>query len=182
MRYTVKFERGASFQDASAKLIFHWNDKEMEKVPLAVRNALEAVVIMMFGPGYFKPDEEYVLSQDCLGRPCLQISEEADRMGRGYPIVRVLKFIWDKMVKDLQNSVSDKVNYSSETCDNFGTEHFFLRRMELVDVLLRVSFYNNNYWEYRKGWSRAQFIEEMQESPRKFGYKDKIKKSQDSFD
>ena len=171
MNYSVKFKLGASFQDALAKLTFHWNKQEKNSVPVAVRNALEALVIMMFGPGYFVKDSEYVFSQDCLGRPCLQLSEEADRMGRGFPIVRVLKTLWDKMLQDLQNSVSDKVNYSSETCEDFGAERFSLRRMELIDALLRVSFYNNKYWEYRKNWSRRRFMDEVQEPNESFGWK-----------
>ncbi len=152
-------EGGNSFQDLEMKIDIRWEQFEMDNVPVAVRNAIEAMIYIW--QNGFEADSNYTFNIDQKRRPCLTINQRK-KSATQLSLSGTLKRIWDEHLGFINKSVSDKVKYDCD-CHNMGSERTFLRRLELLDALLRINFYTDNFWCYRQDWSVDQFMDEVHE-------------------
>lgn len=158
MRFSVTiYSEGCSFQDLRGKVTFEWSNEEISGLPKGVRSAIETIVCD--DSHIFKQNKEYVFSRDKKSRLCLMITE-TEKAGRGESLSTALLNVWKYHLKKISDSVSDEIR-SHPDCQDFGSKRIFLNRMRLVDALLRVNFYTNDFWIHRSNWNRQDFYREL---------------------
>jgi len=157
---------GSSMQDLEMSIFIEWNQFEIQRVPIAVRNAISAIIHIW--QHRFKENTDYAFSVDTSKRPCLTLGVN-DKFTKGESLAKKIKFIWDEHLGFVNNSNSDKLRYDAY-CHQMGSQRIFLRRLELLDALLRVNFYTDNFWKYRANWTSQQFINEVHEPNEMFGF------------
>lgn len=170
MRITRKFgqDGGGSFQDMTMEQTFVWSDDEKERVPLCVRNAVEAAATL--GSRFFDEDVEYVFAEDAKGRPTLLVGAIATIPATSAPIHAPLQNFWRDLLKSVAKSFETlKV---APDVDRTDVKRPFLAQMMLLDMLLRENPFHvtrsfeggsdwKNSWHDRRTWTRRQFLDEV---------------------
>lgn len=145
-----------NMQDLEGKIDFYWEKIEIEKLSSGIRAAIEVVILSEMH--LFEKDVNYCFNDDSEGRYTLQLSTSASIGARR--LSDALKRVW-KDVLDRVDTDHDGARYNSSLCTDFGTKRVFLKRLELIDSLLRINFYVGQYWKDREHFVREDFMAEL---------------------
>lgn len=158
MRFSLKcISEGLSFQDVKIKTTFEWSNEEINGLPKGIRSSIETVVCD--DSHIFEANKDYVFNRDEKGRLCLTITETTEA-GGGVSLSAALVDVWKYNLETISHSVSDTIQRNPD-CQDFGSERIFLNRMKLVDSLLRINFYTNEFWVHRGNWDRKDYYAEL---------------------
>lgn len=158
MRFSLQcISEGLSFQDIKMGVTFEWSDEEVNGLPKGVRSAIEIVVCN--DTQLFEANKDYDFNYDEKSRHCLTITRTT-KAGTGISLPIALMNVWKYYLETIYHSISDTIRYDPD-CQDFGSEMIFLNHMRLVDSLLRINFYTNEFWVHRSKWCRNDFYAEF---------------------
>lgn len=173
MRIRRKFgyEGGDSFQDMTMEQTYEWTAAEREMVPLCVRNAIEAAMVL--GSRFFEEGVDYGFALDAKKRPTLLAGAVETLAPPGtLPIDAPLRSFWRDLLASVAKSF-DAMKVAPDV-DKADVKRPFLAQMMLLDLLLQENPYHEtrtfeggavwaNSWHLRRDWSRKRFLDEVAE-------------------
>jgi hypothetical protein len=144
-----------SLQGMSMEIRFRWTPEETREVPRAVREAIEMVVLTE--QSHFRENREYTFHRR-NGRPSLVLTEER---GPAFSLAETLKEVWNEYLVILRQDFDDMPYHPSSRETSFHSKRTFLNRMELIDALLRIDFFEGDFWNKRSHYTRRNFNADM---------------------
>ncbi len=170
MRITRMFgqDGGIGLQDMTMEQTFIWHGHEEERVPLCVRNAIEAAATL--GSRFFDENAAYAFAEDAKGRPTLLVGAIATVPGTATPMHVPLWNFWRDLLKSAAKSF-ETLKLAPDV-DKADVKRPFLAQMMLLDMLLRENPFHitrsfeggsdwKNSWHDRRTWTRKRFLEEV---------------------